>query len=375
MELVQGVPIARFCDDNQLTVRERLELFVPVCQAVQHAHQKGIIHRDIKPSNVLVTRHEGKPFPKVIDFGIAKAIEQPLTERWLETQVGQPIGTLKYMSPEQTGLSGLVVDTRTDVYSLGVLLYELLTGTTPLVQGRNADPQANVLHLITDYEPPRPSSYVARSAKDLAEVATQRRTEPGKLAQMLRGDLDWITAKALDKDRNQRYETAVGLARDVQRHLNDEPVEACPPSTGYRLGKFALKHRTLLAVAAGFATMLLLGVVGLAIGLVVVNEARLQEEAAKQRAEREQQRTHQALDTTDAMMEGMIRKGIALNPAEKDIMRRRVRGSSAFPERPWRCRGNAAHGGGNAIPPGQLCHAAGQTERGGDRIPECHSTP
>jgi serine/threonine protein kinase len=321
MELVQGVPITKYCDDNRLTVRERLELFVPVCQAIQHAHQKGVIHRDIKPSNVLVTLHEGKPFPKVIDFGVAKAIEQPLIEQSPETQVGQVVGTLKYMSPEQTGMSGRGIDTRSDVYSLGVLLYELLTGTTPLDGARlkGAAP-FDVLRMIAEEEPPRPSVRVAVAGERSAEGAARRRTEPARLARLLRGDLDWITAKALEKDRDRRYETAAGLAQDVRRYLSDEPVEARPPSAAYRFGKFARKHRMLAAFGASLSTLLLLGIVGLTVGLLVVNHARQRAETAQQEAERSQKQTHAALDMNDAVIQVLLRKKIRFEAAEKAIL-------------------------------------------------------
>jgi eukaryotic-like serine/threonine-protein kinase len=256
MELVHGVPITKFCDDNQLTPRERLELFVPVCQAIQHAHQKGIIHRDIKPSNVLVTMYDDRPVPKVIDFGVAKAIEQRLTERTLFTQFGALVGTFEYMSPEQAEMNAFGVDTRSDIYSLGVLLYELLTGTTPL-EGPRVRQAAlgELVRLIKEEEPPRPSMRLSGSG-DLPKIAAARKTEPARLSKLVRGEVDWIVMKCLEKDRARRYETAFGLARDVERYLHDEPVEACPPSAGYRLRKFTRKHRTALAVAAGFLFLL-----------------------------------------------------------------------------------------------------------------------
>jgi serine/threonine protein kinase len=260
MELVRGIPITAYCDKNQLAPRERLELFISVCQAIQHAHQKGIIHRDIKPSNVLVTSHDGKPVAKVIDFGVAKAMHQQLTAHTIYTHFAQMIGTPLYMSPEQAEMSGLDIDTRSDIYSLGVLLYELLTGTTPLERKRIAQAAYDeIRRLIREEEPPKPSLRLS-SSDSLASIAAQRHTEPAKLSRLVRGDLDWITMKALEKDRTRRYETANGLARDIHRYLSDEPVEACPPSTAYRLRKFAKKNRTALATAAALALLLIAGI-------------------------------------------------------------------------------------------------------------------
>ena len=257
MELVNGIPIIEYCDQARLSPRERLELFVAVCRAIQHAHQKGIIHRDIKPSNVLVTLIDGKPVPKVIDFGIAKATDQRLTERTLFTQFGSIVGTLEYMSPEQASLSGLDVDTRSDIYSLGVMLYELLTGSTPLERHRLREAgYAEVLRRIKEEEPPRPSTRLSGSGDGLASIAALRNTEPARLTRLVRGELDWIVMRALEKDRNRRYEAATGLARDVERYLADEPVEACPPSAGYRLRKFARQHRAALGTAATIAAVL-----------------------------------------------------------------------------------------------------------------------
>ena len=262
MELVHGVPITQYCDDNHLTPRQRLELFVPVCQAIQHAHQKGIIHRDIKPSNVLVTLYDGKPVPKVIDFGVAKATEQKLTERTLFTQYGTLVGTLEYMSPEQAEMSALGVDTRSDIYSLGVLLYELLTGSTPLGRKRLREAAfAEILRMIKEEEPPRPSTRLSDSGEALASISAQRHMEPAKLTKLVRGELDWIVMKTLEKDRNRRYETANGFAADVQRYLDDEPVQACPPSAGYRLRKFARRNRAILLTAALVAVALMVGAV------------------------------------------------------------------------------------------------------------------
>ena len=261
MELIHGVPITQFCDDRHLTPRERLELFVPVCQAIQHAHQRGIIHRDIKPSNVLVTMYDDKPVPKVIDFGVAKAIEQRLTEKTLFTQFGALVGTFEYMSPEQAEMNAFGVDTRSDVYSLGVLLYELLTGSTPLERERLRTAALHELvRLIKEEEAPRPS--VRLSGSDLLpKIAAARKTEPQRLPRLMRGELDWIVMKCLEKDRSRRYDAASGLARDIERYLADEAVEACPPSASYRLRKFARKYRTPLQIACAFLLLLVLGTV------------------------------------------------------------------------------------------------------------------
>jgi Flp pilus assembly protein TadD len=265
MELIKGVPITKYCDEHRLTPKERLGLFVHVCQAVQHAHQKGIIHRDLKPSNVLIALYDGRPVPKVIDFGVAKATGPELTERTLYTEFGSIVGTLEYMSPEQAELNQLDVDTRSDVYSLGVLLYELLTGTTPLERRRLKESSLlEALRLIREEEPPKPSTRLGTTA-ELPAIAASRGAEPKKLRWLVRGELDWIVMKALEKDRNRRYETANGLAGDVERYLADEPVQACPPSAAYRFRKFARRNKPALAAAALLA-VLVLAAVGAAAG-------------------------------------------------------------------------------------------------------------
>jgi serine/threonine protein kinase len=274
MELVKGVPITRFCDENHLTPRQRLELFIPVCHAVQHAHQKGIIHRDLKPSNVLVTVHDTTPVVKIIDFGVAKALGQELTDKTLFTGFAQMIGTPLYMSPEQAGQSGLDVDTRSDIYSLGVLLYELLTGTTPFDRKRFKEAAYDeVLRIIREEEPPKPSTRLSHSKDSLLSISAQRHTEPAKLTKLVRGELDWIVMKALEKNRNRRYETANGFAMDLQRYLADEPVHACPPSAGYRLRKFARKNRRVVTAIALVVAALTAGVAGTGIGLVRATRA------------------------------------------------------------------------------------------------------
>ena len=258
MELVKGVPITKYCDEHRLTPKQRLEQFVQVCQAVQHAHQKGIIHRDLKPSNVMVCLYDGKPVPKVIDFGIAKATGQKLTDRTLFTEIGQVVGTLEYMSPEQAELNQLDIDTRSDVYSLGVLLYELLTGSTPLERKRlKAVAMLEVLRLIREEEAPKPSTRLS-TTDEMPSVAASRGLEPKKLSGLVRGELDWIVIKALDKNRTRRYETANGLTRDVQRYLADEPVLACPPSAWYRFRKFARRNKGGLTAAAAVVVALVL---------------------------------------------------------------------------------------------------------------------
>jgi eukaryotic-like serine/threonine-protein kinase len=260
MELVTGVPITQYCDTYQLTQPERLALFVPVCRAIQHAHQKGIIHRDIKPTNVLVTISDGRPVPKVIDFGLVKATDQRLTERSLLTEYGTILGTLDYMSPEQADLGADAVDTRSDIYSLGVLLYKLLTGTTPLGPKLRETPIPDALRLVRDEIPPRPSERL--STRQLAVLAGERPdTERLRLPRLISNELDWIVMKCLEKDRTQRYETAGALARDIERYLADEPVEACPPSTMYRMRRFARRHRRGLATTAALVALLLAGVV------------------------------------------------------------------------------------------------------------------
>jgi serine/threonine protein kinase len=256
MELIKGLPLTDYCDARRLTVRDRLDLFATVCSAVQNAHQKGVIHRDLKPTNVLITEHDGKPVPKVIDFGLAKALTAPgmLTDKTLHTSFGAVVGTPLYMAPEQVGINSLDVDTRTDIYALGVILYELLTGTTPLEKKRLREAAWDEMRrLIREEEPPRPSVRLS-SSDALPSLAAGRQIEPSRLMKLVRGELDWIVMKSLEKDRNRRYETANELARDVERHLAGEAVHAVPPSAAYRLRKSYRRNRELVqALVAIFA--------------------------------------------------------------------------------------------------------------------------
>jgi serine/threonine protein kinase/WD40 repeat protein len=283
MELVRGIKITEYCDQNQLNTKERLDLVIQVCRAVQHAHQKGIIHRDIKPSNIMVTLHDGVPVPKVIDFGIAKATEGRLTDETIYTQLHQFMGTPAYMSPEQAEMSGLDIDTRSDIYSLGVLLYELLVGGTPfdakelLASGLDA-----MRKTIREKEPVRPSTrFATLQGGDLTTTAKRRSTDTSKLLHQLRGDLDWIVMKCLEKDRSRRYETANGLAMDIQRHMSDEPVVARPPSSYYRLQKMVRRHKLVFISAILVIAALIVGLGVASVAVVRMKRADQQIRRAK----------------------------------------------------------------------------------------------
>jgi tetratricopeptide (TPR) repeat protein len=284
MELVRGVPITQFCDEQRLDPAARLDLFIQVCGAIQHAHQKGIIHRDIKPSNVLVTLHDDRPVPKVIDFGIAKAMQGDLTDKTVFTRFHEFLGTPAYMSPEQTQLNGLDADTRSDIYALGVLLYELLTGHTPFDARELLTASIEEMRRrIREEEPLRPSTRLRGLAQPVAvTVAQNRRSQPARLVTSLRGDLDWIVLKCLEKDRSRRYDSASALARDITRHLRDEPVHAVAPSATYRVRKLISRHRGAFAAAGGFALLLLLATV--VSGAFAVRATRAEQAARRETA-------------------------------------------------------------------------------------------
>ncbi len=314
MELVRGIKITDYCDQNHLNTSQRLELFVQVCHAVQHAHQKGIIHRDIKPSNILVTLHDGVPVPKVIDFGIAKATEGRLSDLTVYTELRQFIGTPAYMSPEQAEMSGLDIDTRSDIYSLGVLLYELLTGRTPFdAQELIQSGLDQMRRTIREKEPMRPSTRLSTMlVADLTAVAKRQSAEPPKLVHFIRGDLDWIVMKALEKDRTRRFESASGLALDVHRFLKNEPIEARPPSGLYRFQKWVRRNKTAFAAAAAVVAALVLGL-GLSLYLFIRERHALRSErAALQRAV--------AAERRQAELREQAEKGLALEKQVREMV-------------------------------------------------------
>ncbi len=305
MEYVAGIPITDYCDKHRLSTDERLRLFMEVCQAVQHAHQKGIIHRDIKPSNVLVSVQDEKLVPKVIDFGVAKATQQRLTERTLFTEQGQLIGTPGYMSPEQAEMTALDIDTRTDIYSLGVVLYELLVGALPfdtktLLQGGFAEIQ----RIIREVEPPKPSTKLSSLGADSTTIAQKRRTELRTLARQIRGDLDWIVMKCLEKDRTRRYDTANSLALEIGRYLNSEPILAGPPSTTYRMRKFVRRNKGQVFAAASILIVLLAGLGGTSFGLVQARRERAAAEQARNESDTVTQFLSDTIASADPGKEG-----------------------------------------------------------------------
>jgi serine/threonine protein kinase len=327
MDLVKGISITEYCDQNQLTPRERLELFVHVCQAVQHAHQKGIIHRDLKPSNVLVTLQDCAPLVKVIDFGIAKAIGQQLTDKTMFTGFAQMIGSPLYMSPEQAALSNVDVDTRSDLYSLGVLLYELLTGTTPFEKERFSQVGYDEMRrIIREEEPPRPSARITTLGQAAITVSERRQSDPRRLSQLFRGELDWIVMKALEKDRNRRYESASAFTADVQHYLNDEPVQACPPSASYRFRKFARRNRLMLAISGSATLVLVLIVAGLATGIVLLGRANTRIEEQRDVAQQKQQLARDAVDEMYSdVAEEWLRSRVGMRTVQKRFLQKALR--------------------------------------------------
>jgi serine/threonine protein kinase len=300
MELVKGERITYYCDKNSLDTRQRLDLFIRVCSAVQHAHQRGIIHRDLKPSNILVADQDGVGVPKIIDFGIAKAISgQRLTEKALYTEMRQFMGTPAYMSPEQAEMTGGGIDARSDIYTLGVTLYELLTGKTPFDQRELLDGGIEAMRLvIREKEPGRPSSRLTTMRIDeLTTTASQRQTDPPKLVQLVRGDLDWIVMKCLEKDRNRRYDSVGGLAMDLWRYLHEEPILARPPSAAYRLKKVLVRNKFVFASASAIAMALVLGIAGATVGLLRAEKQRQLKEAAQQAVSKS---TQEAVKSSEA---------------------------------------------------------------------------
>ncbi|WP_419580517.1 protein kinase domain-containing protein [Stieleria magnilauensis] len=322
MELVRGVPITQYCDEHQLTPRERLELFLPVCQAVQHAHQKGIIHRDIKPSNVLVAEYDDRAVTKIIDFGLAKAMEKRLTAKTMFTEFGLIVGTPDYMSPEQAKLNQMDIDTRSDIYSLGVLLYELLSGNTPFDRQRMRSAAFDeLLRIIREEEPPKPSLRLS-TVDTLPSIAANRHITPAELTRQLSGDLDWIVMKTLEKDRSRRYDTANGLANDLRRYLDDEPVEACPPSASYRFKKFARRNKAAMLTTTTVAAALILGLVGTAWQAVrATREQRRAVMASReeviQRTQAEQQRDRAQQAETRAEEQTAMARAAAQNELQQ----------------------------------------------------------
>jgi tetratricopeptide (TPR) repeat protein len=309
MELVRGVPITDFCDQNRLPIRDRLKLFINICQAVQHAHQKGIIHRDIKPSNLLVTLHDDQPLVKVIDFGIAKATGQQLTEKTLFTNFAQMIGTPLYMSPEQAQMTSLDVDTRSDVYSLGVLLYELLTGSTPFDKERLKTVGFDeIRRIIREEEPPKPSTRISTLGQAAATASVNRQSDPKKLGQLMRGELDWIVMKALEKDRNRRYESASAFAADVQRYLSDEPVAACPASSWYRFTKFARRKKVALMTASVLGLAIMVAMAALFISYQQVSREKSEKDRALEQTREEKKRANENLMKARAAVKEYLTK-------------------------------------------------------------------
>lgn len=311
MELIKGVPLTKYCDDAKLTTQQRLELFIPVCQAVQHAHQKGIIHRDLKPNNIIVGLYDGRPVPKVIDFGVAKATGPKLTDQSIYTEVGSLVGTLEYMSPEQAELNNLDIDTRTDIYALGVILYELLTGSVPFSRKELANAGfGEMLRVIKEVDPPKPSTKLSGS-ETFPSIAASRHTEPAKLTRLVKGELDWMVMKALEKDRSRRYDTATSFAIDVQRYLVGDVISAAPPSIGYQFRKFFKKHRAKLIAIALIFSSLVAGVIGTSVGFYRAIQATESESLAKKDALKSAETARNAQKQTQKRLD-QIEKGMQL---------------------------------------------------------------
>jgi non-specific serine/threonine protein kinase/serine/threonine-protein kinase len=346
MEYVPGISICEYCDRNQLSIERRLGLFQQICEAVQHAHQKGIIHRDLKNSNILVeTRQEG-PVPKIIDFGLAKAIGMRLSDVTLHTQMGQVVGTLEYISPEQAWVTPFDVDTRSDVYSLGVLLYELLVGVRPIERSSSGD--TGILHLIErirEEEPLWPSMKLASIGDRSSEIASSRGTDPGSLQRALHGDLDWIALKALEKDRARRYGSASEFSADLRRHMDHEPVVASPPSTVYRVWKFVRRHRVGVVGGVAVALALLVGIVGTTLMLIRATRA---ERSARREAETAKRTTDvlvelfQVADPEHARGDTITSREILDNGAQR--VRRELKGEPLVQARLMSAIGNVYHG-------------------------------
>lgn len=320
MELVRGVPITEFCDKAQLTIPQRLELFSDVCSAVHHAHQKGIIHRDLKPSNVLTTLYDDKPVVKVIDFGIAKAIGQNLTDKTIYTRFMSLMGTPLYMSPEQAELNGLDVDTRSDIYSLGVLLYELLTGTTPFDRSRMDSAGYNEIRkMILEEEPPKPSNRLSTLGQRLSTISVARQIEPTRIRSALKGDLDWIVMKAMSKDRTRRYDSAAALAKDIQCFLNSEPIEARPPSTLYRLGRFAKRNKVALTTASLVAVSLIAGTAASLYQMSMAISALNDKEIALRDAIQAKQEANDAKNKIEQFSQSIVKANLLTTSAQTHL--------------------------------------------------------
>ena len=332
MEYVDGVPINSYCDLHQLSIKQRLHLFMTVCQAVQYSHQKGIVHRDLKPSNVMVTNVDGQHVLKVIDFGIAKAIGQKLTERTLLTQTGGFMGTLQFMSPEQAEFNAIDVDTRADIYGLGILLFELLTGTTPLTQQQiETTALDDVLRIIREVESPLPSRRLVESQSSLPTLAANRSTEPTRLCATIRGELDWIVAKCLEKDRGRRYESANDLSRDIERYLNNEAIEAGPPSAWYKFRKFSRKHWRSLMAASAMIALLAASAIAMTSAYLVVNRERHDKELALKAEQDRRKETRAALDAmTSLIIEDWLVRQTTLQPEHKAFLEKAISSYEQF---------------------------------------------